>query len=255
MCYLCQMKTLTLENLKDLFEVPGIYIIKINDKYYVGSSTSIGHRLKHHLWALTNQRHHNRTMQNLFNKYGQAETIFYKVEDCEPDLLIEREKHYIDILKPYMNHILDPQKIVRDDTYKQRLSEGLKKAYAKGLRPHNDKPVHQYHQSGEYIRTYDTASLAARSFLKTDPSAICMCARGDNYTAYGYRWSYKKVDLLHDIKKKYAYKAVQQLTLLGELIKEWNSAKEAEQELDITNVSRAATKNRTAGGYRWRYKT
>jgi len=33
----CQMKTLTVENLKDLLGIPGIYIIKINDKYSVNS--------------------------------------------------------------------------------------------------------------------------------------------------------------------------------------------------------------------------
>jgi group I intron endonuclease len=249
------MKTLTVENLKDLLGVPGIYTIKINDKYYVGSSASIGHRLKHHLWALQTQQHHNRTMQNLFNKYGQEQTVFYKIEDCELDMLIEREKYHIDALKPYMNHILDPQKIIRDETYKKRLSDGLKKAYAKGLRPHNDKPVHMYDPDGNYKNSYESASHAARAFLKTDASAICMCARGDNYTAYGWRWSYDKVDNLPPFKKKYAYKPIEQISLNGDLVKEWDSAKEAEHELGITNISRAATKNKTAGGYRWKYKS
>lgn len=248
------MKTLTVKNLEDLLGIPGIYTIKINGRSYIGSSTSIGHRLKHHLWALSNQKHHNRTMQNLFNKYGVENVWFYKVEDCQPDSLIEREKYYIDLLTPYMNHILDPQKIVRDDVYKQRLSDGLKSAYAKGLRPHNDKPVYQYTITGEYLHTYSTCSDAAALFnKKRDPSAICMCARGDNYTAYNYRWSYEKVDKLVDFEKKYEYKLIQQLTLEKVLIKTWRSAKDAETLLGITNISRAATKNRTAGGFRWKY--
>jgi hypothetical protein len=249
------MKTLTAENLKDLLGVPGIYVIKINDKYYVGSSTSIGHRLKHHLWALTTHSHHNSTMQNLFNKYGVENVWFYKVEDCHPDNLIEREKYHIDCLKPYINHILDPQKIIRDDIYKQRLSKGLKKAYANGLRPHNDKEVHMYTPTGFYIKTFKTCTDAASAFGKQDPSAICMCARGDNYTAYKYRWSYQKVEKLPDVKKSYEYKVTIQLTLNGDFIKEWNSCKEAEKTLGITNISRAITKNRTAGNYRWKYKS
>lgn len=247
------MEQLTQENIKSLLGISGIYKIRIHDKDYVGSSVSIGHRLKHHLWALVTHQHHNRTMQSLYKKY--RDVFFIKIEDCEPDNLIKREKHYIDLLKPYMNHILDPQKIVRDDVYKQRLSAGLKKAYAEGLRPHNDKPVHQYHEAGDYIRTYANVSLAARSFMKTDPSAICMCARGDNYTAYGFRWSYEKAEMLPPFKKKYGYKPIVQMTLDGEEIREWCSAIEAQEILGITNISRAATKNKTAGGYRWKYKS
>ena len=255
MYYPCQMKTITIENCKKLLGTSGIYQIKIHDKYYVGSSTSIGHRLKHHQWALTTKQHHNRTMQNLFNKYGNENTFFEVIECCEPDLLIHREKYFIDERKPYMNHILDPQKIVRDETYRQRLSEGLKKAYAKGLRPHNDKPIHMYDMDGKYLQTFNTCTKAAIKLGKTDPTSICMCARGDNYTAYKYRWSFEKVDLLPSFCKKYEYKPIIQLTLTGDLIREWNSMKEAEVTLGIANISRAALKNRTAGGYRWQYKS
>lgn len=249
------MKTITIENYKKLFGIPGIYQIKIHDKYYVGSSTSIGHRLKHHIWALNSGKHHNRTMQNLFNKYGLDETFFEKLEECVPDNLIVREKYYIDALVPYMNHILDPQKIVRDGIYKERISKGLKKAYQNGLRPHNDKEIHMYSLTGLYIRSFLTCTNAAITFGKTNPSAICMSARGDIYTAYKYRWSYQKVEKLPDVKKSYEYKVTIQLTLNGDFIKEWNSCKEAEKTLGITNISRAITKNRTAGNYRWKYKS
>ena len=249
------MRKLTVENTKDLLGVSGIYIIKINDKHYVGSSTSIGHRLKHHLWALTSKKHHNRTMQNLFNKYGQKETIFYKLEDCMPDILIEREKYHIKNLKPYMNHVLDPQKIIRDDIYKKRLSDGMKKAYSEGLRPHNDKPIHQYSLSGYYIGSFNTATAAAKAFLKKDPAAICACARGESYTTYGYRWSYVKVDLLKSFKKKYKLQAVLQLDINENFIKEWSSITEAEDALKIKNISRACNNYKKAGGYLWRYKS
>ena len=249
------MRNLKHENYKELFEIPGIYGIKINDKYYVGGSTNIGYRLKHHLWTLSNNRHHNRTMQNLFNKYGVEEMFFELIENCSADCLIDREKYFIDTLKPYMNHILNPVKVVRDDVYRERLSNGLKKAYANGLRPHNDKVVYMYDMEGNYLKMFDTCTSAANTFNKTDPAAICLCARGDNYTAYGYRWSYNKVKKLPSFRKKYAYKPVIQLTLNKVFMKEWGSAKEAETQLSITNISRAATKNKTAGGYRWKYKS
>jgi len=102
------MKELTFETIKDYLNVPGIYYIKISEKDYVGSSNSIGHRLKHHLWAMSNCRHHNRTMQNCWNKHQTAS--FKVLEECHPDDLIEREKYYIDTLNPYINHILRSSK-------------------------------------------------------------------------------------------------------------------------------------------------
>jgi group I intron endonuclease len=246
----------TLENIKRLEKVIGIYKITCNEKVYIGSSTSIGHRLKHHLWALKTFNHHNRTIQNLFNKYSIDTFKIDVLEECNADDLIEKEKYYIDTLNPYMNHILNPQKIERDVVYRKRLSEGLKKAYNNGLRPHNDKPVHQYLISGEYLKSFNTATEASLNLLKSDPSAICTCCRNESYTAYGYRWSYLKQDFLPQISNKnYVRKKIYQLDLEGNLIKEWDSIIDVKNQLGICNISRAISKNLTAGNYRWKYKT
>lgn len=246
----------TLENIKSLEKVIGIYKISCNEKIYIGSSTSIGHRLKHHLWALNTLNHHNRTVQNLFNKYGINAFKISVLEECDAEVLIDREKYYIDTLKPYMNHILNPQKIERDNEYRRRLSESLKKAYSNGLRPHNDKPVYQYLISGDYLKSFNTATEAALSLLKSDPSAICMCCRNESYTAYGFRWSYNKYESLPKLnKKKYLSTNVQQLDLDGNFIRDWDSITDVVKELGIFNISRAIAKNLTAGGYRWKYKT
>lgn len=120
------MEKLNTLTLKTALKSIGIYKIKINDKEYVGSSCNIGHRLKHHLWSLENLKHHNRTMQNLYNKYGKEEIYFTIVEECSDDILIERETYYISTLNPYINHILNPQTLVRDDICKKRMSEAKK---------------------------------------------------------------------------------------------------------------------------------
>jgi hypothetical protein len=39
------MEKFTLENFKSLIDTTGIYLIRINDKEYIGSSVSIGYRL------------------------------------------------------------------------------------------------------------------------------------------------------------------------------------------------------------------
>ena len=112
------MKTLTTDSIKIALNRVGIYKIKIIDKEYIGSSCNIGSRLKHHLWSLQHLKHHNRTMQNLFNKYGINNIYFEIIEECSEEVLIEREAFYIKTLNPYINHILDPQSLVRDEVYK-----------------------------------------------------------------------------------------------------------------------------------------
>ena len=42
---------------------------------------------------------------------------------------IEREKFYMDDLKPCINHILDPVSLRRDAVFKERLSQAMKKKY------------------------------------------------------------------------------------------------------------------------------
>lgn len=244
------MKDVTVQNLQELLKVPGIYYIEINNKGYVGSSSSIGHRLKHHLWALKSGKHHNRTMQNTWNKH---QVIAFKVlELCDHDTLIEKEKFFIDTLKPYMNHIINPQNIERDEIYRKRISDGLKKAYAKGLEIHNKQEVHMYNLEGDYIKTF-TSITEAGEFFNTEPSGICAVLNGRAYSAKGHLWSTEKKDQVLIPKKNYQVVSVQQLDLNQVLVKVWASVKEAETTLRISNIHRAASNNRTAGGFKWKF--
>jgi group I intron endonuclease len=227
----------------------GIYKITINDKEYIGSSCNIGSRLKHHLWSLENNIHHNRTMQNAWNKYGENNIFYEVVEICSEDDLIIREKYYIDTLNPYMNHILNPVNIVRDETYKQRLSEAAKRSYQEGREVVNKKTVYKYSLEGDYIESFTSLTDAG------NPTAICACCNNRAYTAEGYRWSYERVDKLPTRKKKYLEKSVVQLCTDGiKELKVWDSKTIAERELGVTNIARAIKKGICAGGYKWQYE-
>ena len=75
----------------------GIYKItnKINKKYYIGSAIDC-----HKRWY----KKYNKHLEAAFKKYGKDNFLFEiieEVEDCNQ--LIEREQHYIDILKPEYN--------------------------------------------------------------------------------------------------------------------------------------------------------
>ncbi|NQY43057.1 MAG: GIY-YIG nuclease family protein [Legionellales bacterium] len=239
------------DNFVGFLNVSGIYYIKIAEKDYVGSAVSIGHRLKHHLWALKSQRHHNRTMQNAWNKYKVAE--FKMLEACDKDILIDKELYYITKLSPYMNHILNPVKIIRDETYKQRLSDGLKKAYANGLEPHNKQEVHMYDLSGNYLKSFDSITEASQEF-NTDPSGICAALNGRAYSAQKHLWSTSKLDKIKIPKKNYQVRSVVQYDMNNVKLREWESVKIAEQTLSISNIHRAARNNRTAGGFKWKFE-
>lgn len=247
------MEKLNTQTLKTALKSVGIYKIKINDKEYIGSSCNIGNRLKHHLWSLENLKHHNRTMQNLYNKYGKDEIYFIVVEECSDDILIEREAYYISTLNPYINHILDPQTLVRDDVYKQRISVAKKAAYVNGLKPHNLKAVHKYSlDKGEYLESFESLTAAAKSINAKSINGIKAVCKGNASSAGGFIWSFTyNINMLYRLKK-HKLQPVLQYTTDDILIKKWESIKQASKELGISNINRAISKDLTAGGYRWK---
>ncbi len=79
----------------------GIYKIIIDKYFYIGSAINLKKRLGQHLSNLKAKRHHNRFMQNVFNKYQKID--FEIIEFVKEQDLIIREQYYIDKLKPQLN--------------------------------------------------------------------------------------------------------------------------------------------------------
>ena len=94
--YICIM-----ENRK----LAGIYKIlnTRNKKFYIGSAKSLYYRKATHFTNLSKNKHHNKPLQNSYNKYGKSCFDFIVLEYCEIDCLIEKEQHYIDTFKPHYN--------------------------------------------------------------------------------------------------------------------------------------------------------
>ena len=78
----------------------GIYAIfnGVNSKAYVGSSCAIGRRFIDHKSKLRNNKHPNPHLQSAYNKYGESEFFFFKIEECDQSRLEEREKFWINSL-------------------------------------------------------------------------------------------------------------------------------------------------------------
>lgn len=75
----------------------GIYCIKnqVNDKKYIGQSIHLAERLSWHRQALNRGDHHNKHLQNAWNKYGENSFEFDVVCECDEDQLDEYERNYI----------------------------------------------------------------------------------------------------------------------------------------------------------------
>jgi hypothetical protein len=74
----------------------GIYKISIGCYFYYGQSVELSIRRRRHLTDLKNNRHKNRFMQRVYNKY--LNFYFEVIEEIEDtSLLDEREQYYIDL--------------------------------------------------------------------------------------------------------------------------------------------------------------
>lgn len=80
----------------------GIYSIKnkLNERLYIGSTHWFEDRWISHLRALRKNSHHNRFLQNDFNKSGECSFVFEIIEIVTGDKKdrINREQHYLDNL-------------------------------------------------------------------------------------------------------------------------------------------------------------
>ena len=83
----------------------GVYQIqsKIHpERIYIGSSVDIKNRWNSHLNFML-RGYAPLILQAHYNKYGVEDFVFTIVELCFPEYLKEREKYYIEKLKPYFN--------------------------------------------------------------------------------------------------------------------------------------------------------
>jgi len=82
----------------------GIYQIrnKVNGKVYIGSAKTFSKRLKEHRYELRKGTHHSKHLQMAVEKYGADSFIFEVLEYVDDEhLLLEREKYWLDTVKPY----------------------------------------------------------------------------------------------------------------------------------------------------------
>lgn len=174
--------------MKDLFrtlyalrgkELCGIYLLVINDKRYVGSSYNIKKRLRRHRTLLRNNKHNNKYLQNLYNKYKTCEYDILEILSSTIDnhVLRLREKLWIDKTNDCVNF---------DDP-------------VIGIGGTLEKQVYQYTKTGILVKKWSSVMTAARK-LGIHFAPLHACANPNvkhSKSAYGYVWSYTEINQVY----------------------------------------------------------
>ena len=115
------------------------------------------------------------------------------------------------------------------------------------------KPVSQYTLDGDLVKEWVSAKVASEH-TPANRSYITQVCKGNRKSAGGFLWAYRD-DPVPILSKAY-YRAVQQLSLDGELLCEFRSLTEAQNAtgVELHNISECCRGNsKTAGGFRWLY--
>lgn len=148
----------------------GIYSIrhKESGRFYIGSTNDFQRRRQEHFNALRKGKHHSAYLQKVFDKYGEDSLemkILEKVKE-EYDSLLKIEQYYIDNLEPEFN---------------------VSKIATGG--GNNQIPVAQFTLDHVFIAKFDSIKLANLALNREwDEDGIGACLRGDQKTAYGFKW-------------------------------------------------------------------
>jgi group I intron endonuclease len=109
----------------------GIYKIlnKINNKVYIGSTTTIEKRWRDHKWHLNHNKHHNLHLQSSWNKYGAESFEFTILLECRIDDLLSHELSFILAHNSFDNsfgyNVNDPEHTFLDRKHSEKTKQKL----------------------------------------------------------------------------------------------------------------------------------
>ena len=220
----------------------GIYKItnKLNGKIYIGQSVDIKKRWREHIFSSLHleNKDHNSPIHLALAKYGKDNFNFEIIEICDKNKLNEKEIYWIDYYKSYKNGY--NATIGGDEDHR-----------------HLGTPIEVYDLEGNYIITYDNATITAEK-IGVHRGCIYQILDGKRLSAKGFQ--FKRVN---DDKIITKYKSRQggtikilQKDLNNNVIKEWDSAAQIKRELgfDSSSITKCCKhKLKTYKGYRWYY--
>lgn len=187
---------------------------------------------------------HQEIFYKALRKYGWENFTFEVIEsfdDFDQELLNDLEQKYIE---QYNSLVPNGYNMIPGGTNGAGLAKG--------------KPVEQFDLNGKYIQEFPSASEASRQ-TGINYMDICACCRNKpSYRRAGYfQWRYKDSDkVILPIEKIVRVQPVYQFSLDNQLIRKYDSLKEASELSGITKslICKCCNdKAITAGGYKWSY--
>ena len=205
----------------------GIYKISNPEgKIYIGYSTSLETRVEHYkkLNIMTQP-----LIKESIEKYGWEHHAFSIIEECEDNIIKEREKYYIKLYNSF-NNGLNSNKggggpLYHTDQTKQKISEKGKLNKGKRVNSHlkgrklpqshvesnknnkgkrvnshrkgksfsgTMKSILQYDLEGNFIKEWNSIKEININFNKSESfPAIGKCCRGERKSQFGFIWEYK----------------------------------------------------------------
>ena len=200
----------------------GIYRIRnlTNNKFYIGSAVNLKKRKNQHFHYLRNNKHHNKPLQNSYNKYGESSFIFEIMCFCYKEDLIKNEQFYIDKYKPQYNicriagntlgrkpteETILKMKITHSkrnckhsEETKLKMSISAKgKVISEQQRIKISKtlsiPILQFDKEDNFIKEYNSVKEAILKY--NNNTSIIEVLKGRRKTASGFKWKYKNLKL------------------------------------------------------------
>lgn len=222
--------------MKYLPKASGVYLITCvsTGKIYVGSTVNIFERARSHIYALRKQQHRSKYLQHTFNKYGEGSLHFKVLATCPLEYCIKLEQWFMDTLKPDFNH--NPiagtcaGRILTEE-HRKNISAALFRSTRKanwGAK----KGVPKSNGRTGYKPSESTRSKISKTLTGRSPN----------------KESIAKTAEAHRIK-------VEQLTLEGVFIRQFNSIKEAALLTGVNKCSislHLSGQYKSAGGFLWK---
>ena len=181
---------------------------------------------------------------NAMKKYPNYEKEI--LEYCPFNDVDQREKYYISVYDS-MNRDKGYNRESGGNLHKEA-SEDLKKELSLIHTNLQVTKIEQYDLEDNFIKEWESIKDASNT-LNINRESISKALHGNKKTAGGYKWKLKEV------YSPYNSRTISQYDLEGNFIRDWNSTHEAEEELKIKTILNALNgRNKTAGGFQWKYK-
>ena len=205
--------------------MPYIYKItnNLNGKIYIGKTIkSVQERFEEHYLASRKKRCEKRPLYDAINKYGIKNFSIEQIEECDVNVLSEREKYWIEYYgsfrngynatiggdgKPYLDYDLimslwnegnNAEKIAKMvgccvDSVKKVLDINKvshKERVQRAVAECSKKVAQIDKNTNEIIAVYPSVIAAARAMGKKHQYHFTQVCKGKRKTAYGYKWKY-----------------------------------------------------------------